>query len=935
MADDDGRRGVTAMADAETTEQSTDNPQTSEKHTNSTEAEVVATQPTEELEDNEKTLPGEQAIQKNATEVISTTSRDSEETRNLLAKAREELSRAMEESARARDEVEKAKKDLAVAKQDTSTANQTASEEKHQIDERNLSLSEPTLKAKIEEEMPSNSETVSAMEKQMDNSKNQPEQEVQLDIQKEANLVKDDSINSNQNCQAIPRNTEDGTDKPALTPESQLELECKSAVDLEEVKPNADSLKEIGEKKIENNKDHKDKHIEPLGKIEEEVKDESHLEENQSVEEQGRNSEEEKNEEAGLVEGENEEGEVIEDEDEEDEAVEGEHEEDEIVEGEREEGDGEESDEEDTPTKPLDDDEDRRNPQYIPKRGGFYEHDDRNREEVEEAVTEEPVGVEEKPKKTRSEAIDRWGHDMFDPNQQGPKTGDELVDAYGYDIRQEEGAPRARRRRRYGRGPNKYDRTWEDEDAYSRPRGRGGAASRGGPSERGSGFDRNSDGRPQRSQRQEMPKKDEFPALSENRQENRAQGENNPKPSSQSNWREGERGVAAMTGGNERRGGGNGNSSNNSKANAISFRRGGGGRTFEERRESKESKAVKSRGDNLPQSGEPNEQNTAEQPPKENLRSPRKVVGDASTRGASSRGGSSRGAGNRGDGAMFAGPSRGGGSDAAPRGRGAPNVRGRRNDNPNWDRGDGGNNRAGASHQGFSRGQRTSQDVRMDHRGPYEEPRGRGRGKFGRPLEGNAEQAVVGGMEQVRIEDHSAPSRNQDVGRSKRYSSQRQRMTTPPPANTGPSVIQQPSYPIAAGGNTAYYASYNDSPPPNFVSAAPAPLLPMAVAAQGAPPSFIAQTMYPAGPGPAPFNAGPYQGYPPAPAPPAVPVGVPIGSPTQDYMYGGGTMYYDPGRQPIRHGSQPTRRAKAAIPIVAPDNEVDSYLISGRRLNNE
>lgn len=339
------------------------------------------------MEDNEKTLPGEQAIQKNATEVISTTSRDSEETRNLLAKAREELSRAMEESARARDEVEKAKKDLAVAKQDTSTANQTASEEKHQIDERNLSLSEPTLKAKLEEEMPSNSETVLAMEKQMDNSKNQPEQEVQLDIQKEANLVKDDSINSNQNCQAIPRNTEDGADKPALTPESQLELECKSAVDLEEVKPNADSLKEIGEKQTENNKDHKDKHIEPLGKIEEEVKDESHLEENQSVEEQGRNSEEEKNEEAGLVEGENEEGEVIEDEDEEDEAVEGEHEEDEIVEGEREEGDGEESDEEDTPTKPLDDDEDRRNPQYIPKRGGFYEHDDRNREEVEEAVT--------------------------------------------------------------------------------------------------------------------------------------------------------------------------------------------------------------------------------------------------------------------------------------------------------------------------------------------------------------------------------------------------------------------------------------------------------------------------------------------------------------------------------------------------------------------
>jgi len=46
---------------------------------------------------------------------------------------------------------------------------------------------------------------------------------------------------------------------------------------------------------------------------------------------------------------------------------------------------------------------------------------------------------------------------------------------------------RARRRRRYGRGPNKYDRTWEDEEAYSRPRGRGGASTgqRGGPSFRG------------------------------------------------------------------------------------------------------------------------------------------------------------------------------------------------------------------------------------------------------------------------------------------------------------------------------------------------------------------------------------------------------------------------------------------------------------------
>lgn len=42
----------------------------------------------------------------------------------------------------------------------------------------------------------------------------------------------------------------------------------------------------------------------------------------------------------------------------------------------------------------------------------------------------------------RSEAADRWGHDMFDPDQQGPKSNDELLTLYGYDIRQEEGAPR-------------------------------------------------------------------------------------------------------------------------------------------------------------------------------------------------------------------------------------------------------------------------------------------------------------------------------------------------------------------------------------------------------------------------------------------------------------------------------------------------------------
>lgn len=45
---------------------------------------------------------------------------------------------------------------------------------------------------------------------------------------------------------------------------------------------------------------------------------------------------------------------------------------------EREEGDGQES----IPSKKIDDDEDKKNPQYIPKRGTFYEHDDRTTEDT-------------------------------------------------------------------------------------------------------------------------------------------------------------------------------------------------------------------------------------------------------------------------------------------------------------------------------------------------------------------------------------------------------------------------------------------------------------------------------------------------------------------------------------------------------------------------
>nr|XP_022914646.1 protein CASC3 isoform X1 [Onthophagus taurus] len=130
---------------------------------------------------------------------------------------------------------------------------------------------------------------------------------------------------------------------------------------------------------------------------------------------------------------------------------------------EREEGDGQES----APTKKIDDDEDKKNPQYIPKRGTFYEHDDRTGEDLEDE--EEVKDDKDSKKKVWQDKKERWSHDRFNDNEQAPKSRAELISTYGYDIRNEDGPPKARRRRRYGRGPNKYTRNWEDVDAYGKP----------------------------------------------------------------------------------------------------------------------------------------------------------------------------------------------------------------------------------------------------------------------------------------------------------------------------------------------------------------------------------------------------------------------------------------------------------------------------------
>ncbi|KAL0281224.1 UNVERIFIED_CONTAM: hypothetical protein PYX00_002275 [Menopon gallinae] len=115
--------------------------------------------------------------------------------------------------------------------------------------------------------------------------------------------------------------------------------------------------------------------------------------------------------------------------------------------------------------KPLDDDQDRRNPQYIPKGGAFYEHD--NRTSLEDVENKDPQENEKKKKSWKeSKESERWLHDCYNESEQQPKSTKEIIETYGYDIRNEDAPPRARRRRKYGRGPDKYERSWEDEQAY-------------------------------------------------------------------------------------------------------------------------------------------------------------------------------------------------------------------------------------------------------------------------------------------------------------------------------------------------------------------------------------------------------------------------------------------------------------------------------------
>lgn len=82
-------------------------------------------------------------------------------------------------------------------------------------------------------------------------------------------------------------------------------------------------------------------------------------------------------------------------------------------------------------------------------------------------LTAQNQKVSAKPVRKTKET-DKWSHDRFNEYEQAPKSRAELVSAYGYDIRSEDGPPRPRRQRRYGRHQTKYARCWEDEEAYKK-----------------------------------------------------------------------------------------------------------------------------------------------------------------------------------------------------------------------------------------------------------------------------------------------------------------------------------------------------------------------------------------------------------------------------------------------------------------------------------
>ncbi|XP_023812969.1 protein CASC3 isoform X2 [Oryzias latipes] len=145
--------------------------------------------------------------------------------------------------------------------------------------------------------------------------------------------------------------------------------------------------------------------------------------------------------------------------------------------GERQSGDGQEStDHPETkaagkPGQQLDDDEDRKNPAYIPRKGLFFEHDVRGPAQEDER----PKGRNRKLWKDEG----RWEHDRFREEEQAPKSREELIAIYGYDIRNGAGPAYRQRQprqntsqgrdKRWREGAERPARSWQNRTGGAPP----------------------------------------------------------------------------------------------------------------------------------------------------------------------------------------------------------------------------------------------------------------------------------------------------------------------------------------------------------------------------------------------------------------------------------------------------------------------------------
>uniref|UniRef100_S4RJY0 Protein CASC3 n=1 Tax=Petromyzon marinus TaxID=7757 RepID=S4RJY0_PETMA len=92
--------------------------------------------------------------------------------------------------------------------------------------------------------------------------------------------------------------------------------------------------------------------------------------------------------------------------------------------------------------------EDQKNPAFVPRKGLFFEHDIRGGNNKEDARRRRRRRRAKVHNRKLWRDAGRWEHDRFREDEQAPKSREELVALYGYDIRSGAHADDARPLRR-------------------------------------------------------------------------------------------------------------------------------------------------------------------------------------------------------------------------------------------------------------------------------------------------------------------------------------------------------------------------------------------------------------------------------------------------------------------------------------------------------